>query len=280
MLLKVHQTTALALAVLLLAGGCAPRSGAVSAPEAAPAAPALACREIEGLEPLLVPGSGLLLGEIHGTAESPAFVANAACLALRAGLPVTVALEMPREAAQLDSPFWKDEYQDGRRSQAMAELLGEVWRLQQEERPIQVAWIDRLERPVKPAERDRWMAEALAQALDSTPKGVVIALTGNLHSRVQRGTPWNADSENAGFVLTQLRPDRRVTALDVSYPDGTAWTCTSAEASSCQERPLRGRGDGQGERVVLHPEVTNGHHGVYHLRSLTASPPAVRGGPG
>jgi len=38
---------------------------------------------------------------------------------------------------------------------------------------------------------------------------------------------------------------------------------------------LRGKGDGQGDRVVLHPEVTNGHSGVYQVGSLTASPPAA-----
>ncbi len=291
--LNASRATACALSALLLVGGCAPRSGTVTAFEGSPAAaPALACREVEGLEPLLAPGAGLLLGEMHGTVESPAFVANAACLALRAGRPVTVALEVPGEeqarvntflasagttadrAALLDSSFWKDVYQDGRRSEAMLALLDEVRHLRGGGRPIRVALIDRQERSGTSGDRDRWMAEALVQAFEETPGGVVIGLAGNLHMRIRRGNPFNPDFESAGYVLVQRRPDLRVTSLDVSYPDGTAWICTSAEASSCQARPLRGKGDGQSERVVLHSEVTNGYHGVYYLKSLTASPPA------
>jgi hypothetical protein len=289
MKLMVHWTRALAFAALLFAGACATAPSPAGAPPAAP----LACREVEGLEPLLAPGAGLLLGEIHGTAESPAFLANVACLALRGGHPVTVALEIPREeqarvdtflgsagseadrAALLDSSFWTDKYQDGRRSRAMLSLLEDLRRLHHGGRPVRVALIDRLAKPVKWDERDRWMAEALAQAFEETPGGVVLSLTGNVHSRISPGTPWDADYQPAGYVLATMRPDLRVTALDASYPDGTAWTCTSAEASSCEARPLQGSGDGQGDRVVLLPEVTNGHNGTYQLSALTASPPAM-----
>jgi len=153
--LIVNRFKAWALAILLLTAGCASRSAVVAAPASSPASPKpLACREIEGLEPLLAPGAGVLFGEIHGTVESPAFVANAACLALRAGFPVTVALEIPREeqprvdtflasagmvadrAALLDSSFWQDKYQDGRRSQAMLSLLDELRRLRRGGHPI------------------------------------------------------------------------------------------------------------------------------------------------
>lgn len=289
------QRTALALAAFLLVSGCTQRSGTVPAFEGSPeVAHALTCREVAGLEPLLAPGAGVLFGEMHGTVESPAFVANAACLALRAGRPVTVALEVPREeqarvdtflasagstadrVALLDSSFWKDEYQDGRRSEAMLSLLDELRRLRRGGHPIRAKLIDRLDAQTEPMARDRWMGKALAQAFEETPGVVVLALTGNVHSRIRRGSPWNADFETAGFVLVTSRPDLRVTSLNVAYADGTAWTCTTAEASSCQVRALRGNGDAQGGRVVLHPEVTNGYHGVYHVGSLTASPPAAR----
>src|SRR5215213_4204888 len=219
------------LIALFLAAACAPAQRHHSA---APAAPEpLACQEVEGLEPLLAPGSGLLLGEIHGTAESPAFLANAACLALRAGRQVTVVLEVPREeqarvdaflgsagteadrAALVDSSFWTDKYQDGRRSQAMLVLFDDLRRLRQGGRPVRAKLMDRQQMPAQSQERDRWMAEALAQAFEENPGGVVISLTGNVHSRISRGTPWVADYEPAGFVLVTMRPDLRLTALDV-----------------------------------------------------------------
>jgi hypothetical protein len=276
------------LAILLLAAACTP----APRPHAAVPQP-LTCQEVEGLEPLLTPGSGLLLGEIHGTVESPAFVANAACLALRAGHPVTVVLEVPREeqarvdaflasagtepdrAALLDSPFWTDAYQDGRRSQAMLALLDELRKLRQGGRPIRAQLIDRQDIGASTSqERDRWMAEGMAQAFDENPGGIVITLTGDVHSRITRGTPWVADFEPAAFLLATMKPELRLTALDISAPDGTAWTCSTNEVSSCQERKLRGKGDGR-SGVVLHPQVTNGHHGIFSLGSLTASPPAV-----
>lgn len=287
------RTVALIFASLL-GGGCASRPAPVAAPEAPPKMPALACRDVAGLDPLLAPGAGLLLGEMHGTAESPAFLGNAVCLALRAGRPVTTALEIPREEqdrveaflasagtesdrdALLDSPFWHADYQDGRRSEAMLSLLDELRRLRQGGRPLQVKLIDRVESPTAPEERDRWMGEALAQAFDETPQGVVIALTGNLHTRVSPGTPWDPNYKPAGFVLASRRPDLHVTSLDVSYQGGTAWFCTSAEPASCGVRTVRGRADAQTGRVVLHPQVTNGYYGFYEVGTLTASPPALR----
>src|SRR4051794_41405603 len=88
----------------------------------------------------LKPGTAMLIGEMHGTAESPQFVSDIACSALSANLKVAVALEIPSaEAPKLQSPsknedlhiplrftddrFWVDPYQDGRRSVAMRELI-------------------------------------------------------------------------------------------------------------------------------------------------------------
>ena len=289
---SVRWSGALALAFLPWVGGCALHTGAVVAPAAAPVPPPLACRDIQGLDALLTPGAGVLFGEMHGTAEIPAFLANAACLALRAERPVTVALEMPREdqarvdaflatagseadrRALLASPFWTAEYQDGRRSQAMLNLLDEIRRRQREGRKIRVKLVDRLDMPASPMERDRWMGEALAEAFGETPGGVVIALLGNLHTRISRGSPWDPDYEPTGFVLTNLKPELKVVSLDFSSPRGTAWFCTAADAASCQVRPAGGRKDAAVDQVVLHPQVTNGHSGSYGVGSLTASPPA------
>lgn len=42
---------------------------------------ALECEPTPGLDPLLVPGRFVLLGELHGTREMPAAVARIACAA-------------------------------------------------------------------------------------------------------------------------------------------------------------------------------------------------------
>lgn len=274
---------------LVLATACA-----TSGPAARPAPEPLACREVEGLAPLLAPGKALLLGDMHGVAEIPAFAGNAVCLALKAGHPVTLALEIPRSnqervdaflasggtaadrQALIDSPFWTSDYQDGRGSEAMLALIEEARRLRQQGRPIRITLVD-WDRQEWGEPRDRAMGEALAVAARQAQAegGVLISMAGNVHSRITRGTSWEADYEPAGFVMVREAPDLSITALEVAYAEGTAWTCTSGEVASCGVRPLRGRGDAQGGRIVLHSEVKNGHHGVFHIGPPTASPPAV-----
>lgn len=280
---------------LLLPLAFATACATTTSPAAPPTPKPLACREIEGLAPLLAPGRVLLLGDMHGTAEIPAFAGNAVCLVLKEGRPVTLALEIPRSnqervdaflvsegtaadrKAVIDSPFWADAYQDGRRSEAMLALLDEARRLRRQGRPIRVALVD-WDRSYGGQERDRAMGEALATAARQARAegGVLISMAGNAHSRITRGTPWESDYDPAGFVMVREAPDLSVTALEVAYAEGTAWTCTTNEVASCGVRPLRGRGDAQGGRIVLHPEVKNGHHGVFHIGPPTASPPAVR----
>jgi hypothetical protein len=80
-----------------------------------------------------------------------------------------------------------------------------------------------------------------------------------------------------GYFFTQSAPAVKTTALDIAYPGGTAWTCSSGDAASCKIRELGGKGDDKGVRVILHP-LEGGFHGVYNVGPLTASLPAVESG--
>jgi hypothetical protein len=185
------------------------------------AGPALACEPLEGITPLLEPGSVLLLGEMHGTTQSQAFVSRAACLALGAGHPVTVALEIPQQeearitaylasdggekdrAALLAGPFWAGTYKDGRSSRAMLGLIEDLRAMRRKGSPVRVALIDSMVPPADGRSRDHMMADNLKAAFDAAPKDVFLALTGNLHSRVTLGrrgirstSPWVTSSPN------------------------------------------------------------------------------------
>ncbi len=251
----------------------------------------LSCRAYEGLTSLIRPGAALLVGEMHGTIESPEFVGAVACAAIERRLGVTVALEVPREerarvvtflgssgtandrAALLAGPFWQAEYQDGRRSQAMLALFDHLRRLRGSG-SLEVALIDRAESPATSQARDRWMAEALMAALAERRHGFVVSLTGNVHSRLERGVPWDPDFEPAGFIVRSAQPLLDLVSLDVSYARGSAWICRSAEAASCGVREFGGRGAEQGGRVVLFPAVRDGYGGVYEVGAVSASLPA------
>jgi hypothetical protein len=276
-----------ALALALWAG--APAAPAAQVPSTAEPA----CRPVEGLDRLLAPGAIVLVGEMHGTAESPAFVADLVCGALAAGRSVTVALEIEREegervdaflasagtpadrGALLAGPFWRDEYQDGRRSEAMVRLLDDLRRARRAGRPLRATLLDQAERTTG-RERDARMAARLVAAAEAAPDDFVVALTGNLHNRTVPGAPWDAGYEFMGVHVARALPGRKLVSLDVALAGGTAWYCTSAEPSSCGPQDLRARDAGDGRRVVLgeRPDA-HGFHGRYAVGPLTASPPAV-----
>jgi len=139
------------------------------------------CRPIDGLEPLLKAGNVLLLGELHGTVESPAFVFDVACHAAGKGLPVVVGLELwPGEQERVDAflesmgtdedrdallegPTWQSSYQDGRNSRAMLDLIDGLRKLRAGELPVRLALFDASGK-AGGQQRERDMARNLAAA--------------------------------------------------------------------------------------------------------------------
>jgi hypothetical protein len=77
-----------------------------------------------------------------------------------------------------------------------------------------------------------------------------------------------------GYLLSKSVPSERIVALDVAHSGGTAWVCLGSDVADCGPQKLRERGPG-GEGITLNesPEKT-GHHGWYHVGSISASPPA------
>lgn len=251
--------------------------------------PALSCPDVPGLAPLLKPGHVVLLGEMHGTNESPAFLLDAVCAALRDGLGVTVGLEMPRsESARVDAfltspggteaeqrllqgPIWQSSYQDGRASRAMLDLIERLRAYRAAGLPVRVVLIDD---PSAPQGRDRAMSERIQDALAAAPDNLFLNITGNVHNRLTRGTRWNADYEPMGYLLRQSMDASRIISLNVAHGGGEAWVCFGNTPSSCGIKPMRGRGD-EGHGVVLLEEPEGQpYHGSYHVEQLTASIPA------
>jgi len=246
------------------------------------------CGPIDGIQPLLKPGKVLLLGEIHGTVESPAFALDVACHAARADLPVIVGLELStgeqaRVDAFLDSrgteedrsallagTLWQSSYQDGRASRAMFDLIDGLRRLRREDLAVRVTMFD------APAtkggqQRDRDMARNLAAVVAEAPRSMVIVLTGNNHSRITKGTPRSSAYEPMGYVLGRETSADDLIALNVAHGSGSAWIC----APDCGISDLAGR-YGEAEWTIEIDDATRpaGHSGWYHVGSITASPPA------
>jgi uncharacterized protein (TIGR03067 family) len=251
--------------------------------------PTVKCEAVDGVQALLTPGRVLLLGELHGTVESPEFAGDVACHAVAAGLDVVVALELlpiakenveaflrskrtPSDRkALLSGPQWQRSYQDGRTSRAMVDLLDELARLRQGGHSVRVALFD-----AQPAgggqARERAMAANLAKSVEASPEAMHIVLSGNAHSRITPGSARSSDYEPMGYLLCQKVGSERVTSLNVSHSGGSAWIC----APDCGVAQLRGHGSEERWKIEI-DEATRpaGHNGWYSVGNITASPPAV-----
>lgn len=191
------------------------------------------CDAIPGTDSLFRPGVAILLGEIHGTNEGPGAVAALACAAVNSGYPVTMGLEIPiteeerldRYAASAGSPaardsliageFWQRDYQDGRGSAAMADLIVSLRHLGADTAAdLHVLLIDD---PSAPEGRDRFMADRLGTEMSERPERLYIVLTGNVHNRLTIGSAFDADYEPLGYLLWLENPDIDVLSLEMVH---------------------------------------------------------------
>jgi hypothetical protein len=257
-----------------------------------PGSKASSCAKIEGVKRLLGRNRVLVLGELHGTQESPAFVGEVVCQAAASGYSVTVGLELLEsekrgveaylasaggEADRRSLVFgaaWSADYQDGRTSQAIVELLDRLRSFRTAGHKIEVELFDRGGWR-SGQERDRLMAEALAEVLETAASDIVVILTGNIHSRVVRGTGWDENYQPMAYLLTSLTT-RDLVSLDVAHAGGSAWICNGSTPSSCGVRRIGGGGKESGMSIELGVEPSaTGHHGRYQVGTLNASPPAA-----
>jgi hypothetical protein len=281
--------------LVFAAAGCA---GAARSPErasatvtgAAPAAvPApIECGEaVDGAGPLIGPGRLLVLGEMHGTDQVPALVARLACQSLAAGHPTVVAVELAAgeqaalegflaaaddgaaTAALLQAPHWVDEWQDGRDSVAMLGLLQRVRGWRQAGHRVDVLAFDApLATPA--TVRDQVMAARLAAVVQARSDAMVVALTGNMHSRKEPVSFGETTFEPMTYFIA--RHGVAAVTLDMRHGGGTAWLCEHETCAAVDVGPGKDRGRAPFLRVE--PGIP-GHDGYYFAGRVAASPPAA-----
>lgn len=247
--------------------------------------------DIPGAKALLASGAVVMLGEMHGTAEIPAFVGTLACHAARAGLPVHLGLEIPHtEQAAIDQylagagtdaareallagAHWQGDMQDGRSSVAMLGLIEQMRRLRARGMEVAVFAFDvEAAGEIPWNERDAKMAERILARATVHPRALVLTLTGNLHNRKAPGLPWDDSLVPMGVHVAAGHA--RVTSLDVRYAAGDAWNC---QQDGCGAHALKGKPEYREPRIdtseaVRKPEVD----GVFVVGPVSASPPAAR----
>ncbi len=229
----------------------------------------------------------LLVGEIHGTAQTPAIVASLASRMAVAERPLIIGLELPATLQRplqqflasagttddrkklLADPFWQRDYQDGRSSVAMFELV-ESLRVLDLKRDIQVLAFDvPQDAGLGGAVRDQRMAETITAALEATPKARALILAGNFHTRIQASAPWDEKHRFMGHYLTGFDPY----SIEIIGIAGSAWICTGNEVDSCKARETPSNTLEAG--LELGDEINErGHHGIWRIPVSEQSPPA------
>ena len=203
----------------------------------------------------LAPAAVVAFGELHGTMEAPAFVAEVAA-ATRG--PVTLALEIPDDvqpaidayfagaALATDAEFWS--WRDGRSGRGLVALLDAAKAI-----GARIVCFDGTF--ASGEERDAGMAASLMSAL--LPSHVTLVLCGNLHAR----------TDDPRWMGWHLRKHRALTSLDLGYDDGAAWNLTDAGEGIHDVQPRW-----PGPRGI-ELRSSDGFDGVYRVGTLTPSEP-------
>lgn len=247
------------------------------------------CDSVPNSKILFRPGVVVMLGELHGTEQAPAALSSIVCNALGNGLDVIVGLELPiAEQERLDQfmssngtakdranlisgHFWQKDYQDGRSSLAMQNLIDSLRSYgAADSNSVRVVFIDN---PGAMGGQDKFMAERLSATISKSPNSFVIALTGNVHNRVVLGSHFDDKFEAMGYRFTYSNPETEIYSLNMAYEDGTAWIC--AVGSECGVMRLRGNGEDEGQGVAVYQRnELDAYDDVYYVGKITASMPA------
>jgi erythromycin esterase-like protein len=232
----------------------------------------------------------VFVGEMHGTQETPALVAEILDAYAARRQPVVLALEIStQEQSRLDryvasrgtaadrvallrGPHWRAPH-DGRDSDAMVALIDHVRRLRAHGAPIAIVAFDRGGTDMDA--RNRGMAAALRATATQYPTATLLVLTGNVHAMTHRPS-WAMFEDgkrieppmSAGRYLADLMP----LSIDVEGARGGYWSCT---AQGCHVQTIAGPASRQ--RPTLQ---RNGRDNAWDvtlvLPRFTPSAPAIR----
>lgn len=245
------------------------------------------CQPIAGAERLWAKPETrwVMVGEMHGTTEMPAFFADLVCQAAASGRPITVALEQDVEmqpsidaflasdggpaarAAFLKARMWTGKMQDGRASQAMLDLYGRLRMLKQ---AGQIRTVRAFIPPIHAWNGDGPYNARMADTLMAIPldsSGLILAYMGSVHaakSSFGRGA-------DAFLPAAADLPPERTVSVYLDGNGGEAWNCME---DGCSPHPMQARNVARGFASAA--SLPWRYDWVFETGvKSTASPPAV-----
>lgn len=233
----------------------------------------------------------VLLGEMHGTREIPALVADLVADRLGSGERVVLALEIgEREqpavdrylssggtaadrAALLAGEHWTEPTHDGRDSRAMYDLIERMRLARTDGRDIAVLPFD-----AGGPDRSRSMADRIRQAVSRHPQARTVVLAGNVHA-MTAPPPWPMLDEGKPVAppmsMGRLLGDLSPLSIHITAPSGAYWTCV---AGVCGPQPA-GSGPVPPRPQLRVERADQPWRRTLVLPSFSASPPAVQAEP-
>lgn len=178
----------------------------------------------------------IVLGEFHGTNEMPQIFGDAVCLTSKSQ-PITVALEMPHtdqslidaylasdggaEAKRdfLQAQIWKNDFKDGRSSEAMFMLFDRLRRLQAEGK-IQSVVAFQPTQWLSNGQYEKSMAERIKRK--ATRNSKILILVGNVHAMRTKIT----FGPKPYIPMAGHLPKKSTFTLNIVDDGGSAWACT------------------------------------------------------
>lgn len=235
----------------------------------------------------------VLIGELHGTAETPAVFAELVCAAVtEANKRVLVGLEFPEAARSAFETYLESSgtaedrtsflaesgwvasvrrFPDGRTSEAM-------WGMLERLRTLRAAGLDisvtTFVRPNSAGNETQTpyeigMATSLLEAADSDAYDLIVALVGNIHARKSTFGPTGVDSFDP---MAMHLPKESTLTLHAVTGGGEAWNCQP----ECGVHQYDGSPRGSTPGIVLGEDLSPGYHGIVAIGRTTASFPSFR----
>ena len=239
----------------------------------------------------------LVIGELHGTEQTPALFGELVCALASSGMRTLVGLELmvwsesaintylrsdgteaDRTTALTDSR-WLDpvniEFPDGRLSNAMWELVERLRFLRDAGHEVAVTtfrgYMLEGEQSLTPFEAR--MAETLLEAEVDGDYDLAVVLTGSVHARTSRRT------ENGLLPFIPMAanlPEESTIRLNAVTGSGEAWNCRGSE---CGVYEREGTPEGATVRFELDDGLSREFDGIFAVGNITASPPLTSAAP-
>ena len=231
----------------------------------------------------------IVVGEIHGTKETPVIFGDLACLA-STSRPVIIAVEqVTTEQPAIDdfigsdggaaaishflrSRIWTQPMKDGRSSEAYFHLFQRLRELRAAGRIISVVAFQPLYNPGPGGYNAGDYEYALASSLVNRVKqdARVLVLVGNVHA-MRTAPTW---AKPAYLPMAGYLPAQTTINLDARWVGGSYWACTSDTSCGAQTAPSSGT---RPARSITMDVIGGPYAGALNLGvEVTASPPQTQ----